>query len=143
MKLNEIMTRNVQVVDPSTTLEEAASLMKSLDVGGLPICDGEKLLGFVTDRDITLRAVAEGEDPSVCKVSDIMSSGVQYCFEGDEVEEAARLMKENQIRRLLVLDDDKKLVGIVSLGDIATESHGEGSPGEVLERISEPAQPSA
>jgi len=139
MQLSEIMTRNVQVIAPDATLRDAARMMKDLDVGGIPVCDGDRLQGFVTDRDIAVRAVAEGQDPATCKVSDIMSQGVAWCYEDNDVAEAGRIMQEKQVRRLAVLDHDKKLVGIVSLGDLALESEDEDFTGEVLERVSEPA----
>ncbi len=139
MQLKEIMTRNVQVIAPDANLRDAARLMKDLDVGGIPVCDGDRLQGFVTDRDITIRAVAEGKDPSNCKVSDVMSKGIAWCFEDSDVEEAGRVMEEKQVRRLAVLDQNKRLVGIVSLGDLALESEDEDFTGEVLERVSEPA----
>jgi CBS domain-containing protein len=139
MQIKEIMTRNVQVIAPNANLRDAARMMKDLDVGGIPVCDGDRLQGFVTDRDITIRAVAEGQDPSNCKVSDVMSKGIAWCFEDSDVEEAGRVMEEKQVRRLAVLDSNKRLVGIVSLGDLALESEDEDFTGEVLERVSEPA----
>lgn len=138
MTLEEIMTRNAQVIEPDANLQEAARQMKNLDVGGLPVCDGDKLCGFVTDRDITIRAVAEGQDPANCKVSDVMSKELHWCYADEDVEKAAKLMKDNQIRRLLVLDRNKRLCGIVSLGDLAVEGEDEEFAGEVLESVSEP-----
>ena len=138
MQLSEIMTRNVQVIAPDASLVDAARMMKDLDIGGIPVCDGDRLQGFVTDRDIAVRAVAEGQDPSTCKVSEVMSRGSAWCFEDHDVEEAGRVMEEKQVRRLAVLDRDKRLVGIVSLGDLALESEDEDFTGEVLERVSEP-----
>ena len=132
------MTRNAQVIEPDANLQEAARQMKNLDVGGLPVCDGDKLRGFVTDRDITIRAVAEGQDPATCKVSDVMSKELHWCYADEDVEKAAKLMKDNQIRRLLVLDRNKRLCGIVSLGDLAVEGEDDEFAGEVLESVSEP-----
>jgi len=137
--LEEIMTRNAQVIAPDANLQEAARMMKNLDVGGLPVCDGEKLCGFLTDRDITLRAVAEGQDPANCKVSDVMTRQIHWCYADEDVDKAAKLMKDNQIRRLMVLDRDKKLCGIVSLGDLAVEGDDDEFAGDVLESVSEPA----
>lgn len=142
MELKEIMTRNVQVIDPGISLREAARMMKDLDIGAIPVCDGDRLRGFITDRDITVRAVAEGEDPSTCKVSDVMTDRVFWCFENDDVEKAGELMREKQIRRLAVLDQNKRLVGIVSLGDLAVEGEDEDYAGEVLEAVSEPTHTS-
>ena len=136
--LKEIMTRDVEVARPGDSLKDVAQRMKSLDVGMLPICDGDKLVGTITDRDISVRGVAEGKDPKITHVSDIMtSSPVLCCFEDDELKVAARKMHDNQIRRLPVLDREKHLVGIVSLGDIAL--HGdERTAGDTLEGVSEP-----
>ncbi|HEY0839439.1 MAG TPA: CBS domain-containing protein [Vulgatibacter sp.] len=139
MTLEEIMTRNAQVIEPDATLQEAARQMKNLDVGGLPVCDGEKIRGFVTDRDIAIRAVAEGEDPTTCKVSDVMSKEIHWCYVDEDVDKAAQLMEQHKIRRLLVLDRDKMLCGIVSLGDLAVEGEDDEFAGEVLEKVSEPA----
>jgi CBS domain-containing protein len=135
------MTPNVEVIRPEAPLQEAAALMKSLDVGSLPVCDGRRLQGMLTDRDITVRATAEGRDPRQTPVREVMSHDVIYCFDDQEVHEAARLMEQRQIRRLPVLNRSKDLVGIVALGDLAVEMPNEGRVGEVLEGISEPARP--
>src|SRR3954470_16672442 len=119
MKLTDIMTRNVEVVRPAASIFEAAEKMRSLDVGVLPVTEGELLLGIITDRDITVRAVAEGRDPKRTRVQDCMTSGTVSCFEDQDSEDAVRLMEEKQIRRLAVLSRDNRLVGVVSLGDIA------------------------
>ena len=139
MQLKEVMTRDVQVVEPDATLRDVARLMKDLDVGGIPVCAGDRLQGFITDRDIAIRAIAEGQDPSTCKVADVMSDKIYWCYEDNDVEEAGQLMREKQVRRLAVLDRDKKLVGIVSLGDLAVEAEDESYAGEVLEGVSEQA----
>ena len=136
MKVKEIMTREVDVVSPETTLRDAAERMNSLDVGVLPVCDTDRLVGMITDRDITVRATAAGCDPKTTLVGDAMSQEVIWCYDDQDVQEAARLMKERQIRRLLVMNRANDLVGIVSLGDLATE--GEQS-GEVLKEVSQPA----
>jgi CBS domain-containing protein len=141
MQLRDMMTRKVEVVHPDATLEEAAEKMKLLDVGPLPVCDGERLLGMVTDRDITVRATAERRDPKTTKVRDVMTEEVFYAFEDQSIEEAAEIMERAQIRRLPVLNQDKRLVGIVSLGDLAVKTGDEELAGEVLERVSEPAEP--
>lgn len=141
MQIKEVMTTGVEVVRPDDTLQEAARRMKSIDVGPLPVCDGDRLLGMITDRDIIIRATAEGRDPKVTRVKDAMTPGVVYVFEDQDVEEAASLMKERQIRRLVVLDRNKRLVGILSLGDIAADIQDEELSGEVLERVSEPSEP--
>jgi CBS domain-containing protein len=141
MELKEIMTRGVDVIPPEATLKEAAEKMKNLDVGPLPVCDGERLVGMLTDRDITVRAVAAGRDPSMTKVCDVMTPEIVYCFEDQRVEEAAKLMEEKQIRRLPVLNRNKWLVGIISLGDLAVDTGDRQFAGKVLAQVSEPAEP--
>ena len=141
MQVSEVMTRNVEVISPDTTLQEAARKMKDLDVGPLPVCDGTRLQGMVTDRDITIRGTAEGFDPRTTKVTEVMTPDVVYCLEDQDVSDAVRIMEQQQIRRLVVLDRDKNLVGIVSLGDVAVDGANQGLAGEVLTQISEPAQP--
>ncbi|MGH7930447.1 MAG: CBS domain-containing protein [Candidatus Binatia bacterium] len=137
MQVRDVMTRDPEVVEPDTSVQDAARKMKGLDIGPLPVCDGERLLGILTDRDITVRAAAEGRDLSHTPVRDVMTSDVQFCFEDDDVAEAARLMQEGQIRRLLVLDGRKNLVGIVALKDLALEAGDRRLSGETLEVISE------
>ncbi|MBW3597867.1 MAG: CBS domain-containing protein [Planctomycetes bacterium] len=138
MNVKDLMTDDVTCVAPETTLQEAARHMRDLDVGSLPVCGNDRLGGMITDRDIAVRAVAEGRDAAKTKVQDVMSSGVVYCFEDDDAHHASELMQEKQIRRLPVLNRDKRLVGIVALADIA-RSTDEKESGETLERISEPA----
>jgi CBS domain-containing protein len=132
------MTRGVQCIGPNATLQEAAARMKSLDVGPLPVCDNDRLVGMITDRDITVRATAEGDAPTDIRVRDVMTPEVVYCFEDALVEDAALLMQQRQVRRLLVLNRDKRLVGIVSLGDLAVETGDEELAGVTLEAVSEP-----
>jgi CBS domain-containing protein len=141
MLLREIMSRDVEVIRPDATIQDAAQRMRSLDVGSLPVCDGERLVGVITDRDITVRATAEGSDPSTRQVRDVMTDDVVYCFEDQDVEEAARLMSERQIRRLVILNRDKRLVGIVAMADLAVGTDDEEMSGEVLEAVSEPSAP--
>ncbi len=141
MQLKEIMTPNVEVIHPDASLQEAAQKMKGLDVGPLPVCTGERLEGMLTDRDITVRAVAEGRDPRTTKVHEVMTSEVVYAFEDQDVAEAARLMEEHQIRRVVVLNRNKQIVGIISSGDLAVHTGDERQAGKTLERISEPAEP--
>ena len=119
MQLREIMTRDVHAVPPETSLRHAAQKMKSWDIGVLPVCQNDKLIGVITDRDIAVRAVARGQNPESCCVSDAMTPDLIYCYEDEDVERAAKLMEEKQIRRLPVMDRSKHLVGIVSLGDLA------------------------
>jgi len=141
MELRDIMTRDVEIVSASASLKEAADKMKSLDVGLMPVCDGDRLQGILTDRDITIRATAHGRDPKKTKVSDVMSTDLAYCLEEQEVEEAVSLMEARQIRRIPILNQDKRLVGIVSLADIAIHVRDRDLSGETLEEISEPAEP--
>jgi CBS domain-containing protein len=141
MKVKEIMTRGCECIAPQSTLQQAAQRMKALDVGPLPVCEKDRLVGMLTDRDIVLRAVAEGRDPKATQVRDVMTPNVTYVFEDQDVAEAAQLMKEKQIRRLVVLNRDKRLVGMLSLSDIAVDTHDERLTGATLERISEPAKP--
>src|SRR6185295_2746333 len=122
MQIKDVMTRGVEVVRPDETLQQAARKMKSIDVGPLPVCDGERLVGMITDRDIIVRATAQGRDPKTTPVKDAMTPEVVYVYEDQDIEEAGSLMKERQIRRLVVLDRNKKLVGILSLGDIAADA---------------------
>ena len=122
MQLKDVMTHNVEVAHVDTSVQEAAKLMKKLDVGSLPVGDGSQLIGMVTDRDITIRATAEGLDPKKTKVKDVMTSDLIYCFEDQAPVEAAVVMQEKQIRRLPIVNHAMKLVGIVSLGDLAVDS---------------------
>jgi CBS domain-containing protein len=141
MKLKDIMTPNPECISPEDSLRDAACKMRDLDVGPLPVCENDRLAGMITDRDIVVAAVAEGKDPKATKVREAMSPGVFYCFEDQDVEEAARTMQERQVRRLLVLNRDKRLVGIVSLGDLATETGDRQKSGAVLQDVSEPSVP--
>src|SRR5437870_1657063 len=139
MRISEAMTRGVECARPTDSIARTAEKMREWNVGSLPVCgDNDKLVGMITDRDITVRATAAGSDPSGTRVSDVMTPGVVYCFEDQDVQEAARLMEENQIRRLVVLSRDKRLVGIVSLGDLAVETGDEHLTGKTLEKVSEP-----
>jgi CBS domain-containing protein len=138
MKVREIITPGAQCTNPDATLMEAASNMKSLDIGMLPICDNERIVGAITDRDIAVRAVAQGLDPQTAKVRDVMSEKIVYCFDDQEIEDAAQIMEKMQVRRLPVLNHDKRLVGIVSLGDIATRSHQDSLAGHTLAAVAAP-----
>ncbi|HET6597837.1 MAG TPA: CBS domain-containing protein [Anaerolineales bacterium] len=138
MKLSEIMTRAVIVMQPDDSLQSAAKKMRERNIGFLPVCDGEDLLGVISDRDITIRALADGMDVSIMLGRDLMTSPAIYCYDDQDVSEAAKIMEENQIRRLVVLSrDDKRLVGVVSLGDLARHEPTERS-GHVLRKVSEP-----
>src|SRR5438105_2986676 len=141
MQVNEVMTRDAECTRPEATLQEAAERMKALDVGSLPVCDNDHLIGVLTDRDITVRCVAEGHDPRTDRVRDAMTPHVHYCFDDNDVTDAAELMREKQVRRLPVLNHDKRMVGIVALGDLAVEDGNEQLAGYALEGISAPSSP--
>jgi len=139
MKIKDIMTRDPEVVAPENTLRQAAEKMQAIDTGIMPVCTNDRLVGVITDRDITLRATAEGLDPFATQVADIMTDELVTCFEDQDVEEAERIMRDKQIRRLLVLNRNKDLVGIVSLGDIAVDTGDVIEAGETLQEVSRPS----
>src|SRR4029450_2052823 len=126
MKIKEVMTSEVECVRPETTLQEAAAKMKSFNVGPLPVCEGDKPVGIVTDRDIVIRAISEGRDPRTTTIRDVMTTNVVTVQETDDVKDAARLMKDRQIRRVVVVGADKRVTGIVSLGDVRSEERRVG-----------------
>jgi CBS domain-containing protein len=138
MKISEILTPDPECVTPQTTLAQAARKMKTLDVGMLPVCEDDRLIGTITDRDITVRAVAASHNPSTTTVGEAMTRQMVYCFDDEDIAEAALLMESRQVRRLPVINRDKRLVGIVALGDLAVRTHRERLVGEVLVGISEP-----
>lgn len=140
MLVREVMSRDVKMTQPHSTLREAAELMKVFDVGPLPVCDNDRLVGIITDRDITVRSIAEGQDCWEGKVRDAMSTDIAYCFDDDDIAIAARQMQEKQVRRLLVLDRAKRLVGIVSLGDLSVHTDDLQRAGETLQAVSQPDQ---
>jgi CBS domain-containing protein len=123
MKVHEIMTAHARCIGPGNTLVEAAGLMRELDVGALPVLENGELAGMLTDRDLVVRAIADGRDPNETPVRDAMSPGAMFVLADQEVEEAVRVMQQRQVRRLPVLDRARRLVGIVSLGDIAVAAH--------------------
>lgn len=135
MRVDEAMTRDVRITNPDETIQEAARLMARLDAGILPVADHDRLIGMVTDRDIAIRAIAAGKGPDA-KVRDVMTLDVKYCFDDQDVDEVTRNMGDIQVRRLPVLDREKRLVGILSLGDIAMSSGGDDAAGEALKGIS-------
>lgn len=136
MKIGELMTPDVEVIKPDDTLHTAAKMMADLNSGVLPVGENDRLVGMITDRDITVRAVAEGRDPNKTAVREAMSGEIRYCFEDEDAEAVAYRMGSWQVRRLPVLNRDKRLVGIVSLGDLMIG--GAEEPGkEALREISE------
>jgi CBS domain-containing protein len=141
LRVRDVMTRDVETVAPHSTLVEAAARMKTLGVGVLPVCEGDQLVGMLTDRDITVRATAHGHDPVAERVRDVMTRDLVSCREDQDVAEAARLMQQKQLRRLVVLDQQQRLVGIVSLDDLAVRAGTEHLAGETLKRVAEPDAP--
>jgi CBS domain-containing protein len=141
MRIKEIMTSEVEVIPESTSLVEAAQLMKKLNVGSLPVVEAGKVIGILTDRDIVIRSTAMGHDPNEVTAKDIMTPQPDYCYFDQDVKEVANLMGEKKIRRLPVLDREMQLVGIISLGDLATEADKNNLSGETLEKISKPSKP--
>ena len=138
MKLASIMTGGIETIAPQATLAEAAKKMASQDIGSLPVCaERRRVVGIITDRDITVRAVARGMDPNSTRVEEVMTREVLSCSSDAEVDEACELMEKRQVRRLLVTGQDDMPVGIVSLGDIALCLR-ESQSGEVLKKVSEP-----
>ncbi len=143
--VSEVMPRNVQFVTAHESLQRAAQMMSELNVGALPVCDGEKLVGMITDRDITIRATAAGRSPSEAHVDEIMSTDVRWCFEEQPLDEVMIQMAASQIRRVPVVshDEQHKLIGIVALGDVATKTAGEQKQDveQVVEMVSSPSEP--
>ena len=137
MQVRELMTRDVYTISPTHTLQEAARLMQTIDSGFLPVADNDRLVGTITDRDITIRAVAEGLDPQT-PVSQILTKDVKYCMEDEDIEDLASNMAEIQVRRLPVVNSDKRLVGIISLGDLAIDSAAATAAEKALSGVSQP-----
>ena len=139
-RIAEIMTPGVRSIGPQDNVRQAAQLMQELNVGTLPVCEGPKLVGMLTDRDIVVRALPGGERPDAIQVGSIMSTGVQTCFDDQQVDEVLEQMGDSQLRRIPVLDRrDNSLIGIVSLGDMAT-MHSAGID-HTLANISTPSEP--
>jgi CBS domain-containing protein len=141
VKVGEIMTRGVEVAKPDDPLQQAAARMAELDTGVLPVGEGDRLVGMLTDRDIAIRAVAQGKGPDA-KVRDAMTPEVRYCFEDEDLDDVVRNMGENKVRRLPVMSRDKRLVGIVSLGDVALYGDS-GQTDAAAAAVSEPGGPHA
>jgi CBS domain-containing protein len=140
MQIKEVMTPSPQIISPEASLAEAATIMKKLNVGSLPVGSNDSIVGWITDRDITTRATAEHRNPDAAAVREAMSPTVVFCMENDDVDDCARLMEEKQIRRLPVLDAERRLVGIVALGDLALNTDRKLA-GEILEKVSAPSRP--
>lgn len=140
--ISQVMTRDVRFVSPQESVQRAAQLMDELNVGALPVCEGERLIGMVTDRDITVRATAAGRSPADAHVDEVMSTDVRWCFEDEPVDDVMRKMADTQIRRVPVVthDDAHRLIGIVALGDLLTKS-GAQQAAQAASRISSPSEP--
>lgn len=136
MQIKDVMSRDVQVIPPDLSVNEAARKMRDLDTGFLPVGENDRLVGMITDRDIAVRAVAEGKDPKTCRVRDAMTDEVVYCFEDQDTKDAAQVMSDRQIHRLPILNRQKRLVGVLSVGDLARKSSGQA--GKAMEGISRP-----
>ncbi|MBE0536303.1 MAG: CBS domain-containing protein [Phycisphaerae bacterium] len=139
MKVKELMSAGVEMINSDASLAEAAELMRSRDKGVLPVCEADEIVGVITDRDIVIRAIAKGKDPSKTFVGEIMTPEAYYCFEEDDITDAARQMEDQAIRRLLVFNTDYEPVGMISLADFAVKSHDEHLTHEVLECVCEGA----
>jgi CBS domain-containing protein len=138
MNVNSCMSTDVRIASPSETIRDAARSMKELDAGVLPVGENDRLVGMITDRDIAVRAVAEGRGPETT-VRDVMSHEVLYCYDDESLDDIARQMRELQIRRMPVLNRDKRLVGIISLGDLARSEETPERTAEALSGVSEPS----
>ena len=141
MNVGSVMTHDVTVFNPSDSVRAAAEVLKSINIGSAPVCNGRSLVGIITDRDIAGRAVADGRDPNHTPVEQVMTRDVVYCFEDQDVEEVADAMASSQVRRMPILNRQHQLVGIVSLGDLAVELADDQLTGEVLEEVSQPSRP--
>jgi len=137
MKVSEIMTSNVECVSPETSVTDLALKMKALDVGFIAICENDRLIGTVTDRDIVIRGLAGGQDINSLEARRLMTNQVHWCFEDDNVNDVAEKMRDKEVRRMLILNKDKRLVGVVSIGDISKVEEKES--GKTLKDITEAA----
>jgi CBS domain-containing protein len=140
MKVKDVMTKDVATLNPDDSIERAAQLMKQYNVGSIPVCENEKVIGIITDRDIAVRSVAQGENGRNQKVREVMSSNPVLINSETDIHDAARIMSERQIRRLPVVENNN-IIGIVAIGDIAVETKLADDAGEALSSISEPSTP--
>lgn len=135
MKIGDVMSRDVDVININGTIQEAARMMKTGDYGALPVESGGKLKGMITDRDIALWVAGEGKDPGTAPVSECMNEGIKYCYEDESLEDVGKNMAEVKLRRFPVLSREKRLVGIVSLGDMSLEEKGGSTTHQTMQRI--------
>jgi CBS domain-containing protein len=136
-QLKDVMSRDVKMVTPETTIREAAQQMRDGDFGMLPVAENDRMIGAISDRDIAIRAIADDKGPTTA-VREVMSEGICWAYEDDSVEQGATIMSERQVRRLPIVNRDKRLVGIVSLGDFAVDSADIEPAAEALSGISQP-----
>jgi CBS domain-containing protein len=139
MRVSEAMTRNVRLCTPGQTIREVARIMAEIDAGSMPVGENDRLIGMITDRDIAVRAVAAGKGPET-PVREVMSSDVKYCYEDEDLDHVAKNMADIKVRRLPVVSREKRLVGIVSLGDLARKDGGK-SAGKTVRAVSQPGGP--
>ncbi len=138
MQLKDIMTRETETCRPDATLVEVSQQLKQRNIGSLPVCDGDKLVGMLTDRDIVVRGIGEKRDPNATRVRDIMSQEVAWAFEDQDIRDAAKVMEQKKVRRLPILNRSNRLVGIISIDDLAARARQvEKLAGEVLSQIAE------
>lgn len=137
MQVREVMSRDVKIANPDDNLQETAKVLAQIDAGAMPVGENDRLVGMLTDRDITVRAVAAGKVPKDCKVRDVMTADVKYVFEDEDIDSLSRNFADLKVRRLPVMSRDKRLVGIVSLGDLAFK-HGGRQAEEAVKSVSEP-----
>src|SRR5687768_13156166 len=136
MEVRQIMSSDVERITQDTTLQDAAQRMKTRDVGFLPVCEGDRVLGTLTDRDIIIRGVARGVDVRQTSAKDVMSKDVFYCYVDEDIEDVAEAMSEKQVRRMIIMDHDERIVGVVSLGDIAKADTDEQVSADTLRNVS-------
>lgn len=141
MLVRDVMTTEPVCVEPEATIQVAAGQMREMRVGFLPVCDNDKLVGSITDRDIAIRTAADGADPKKTQVKEVMTENVEYCFDDQELEEVSQSFTNKRIRRLPVLNRDKRLIGVCSIGDIAAKHEDKSLSGRMLSEISKPATP--
>jgi CBS domain-containing protein len=141
MQIKQVMTRGAEIIGPDATIASAAQRMRDFDIGLLPVCEADRLIGVVTDRDITVRATANARDASTTTVREVMTHQVFYCFEDQPIDEAASLMERRAVRRLLVLGADMRLAGILSVDDVARAIGQARLAGEIVEHATQPFPP--
>jgi CBS domain-containing protein len=137
MKVREVMSRDVRLASPNDSIRDAARMMREIDAGSIPVGENDRLVGMITDRDIAVRAVAEGREPDT-PIREAMSHDIRYAFDDEDIEDVCEKMADQQVRRLPVLDREKRMVGIVSLGDLARKTDGAGEAAHALHGIAQP-----